>query len=208
MTQKVIDPNTGVETTVSDSSVRNAVESEQAVYKVTRDGPNRIRVYDVIDGTWMGPIDAGFAYQDYLRKVVFKCSCCNFTTSREHQVAEHVSLVFTTADVHRDATLEMHVEGGESWQQCSGCGHKFRTAKRAGGKHLEMVQAAPAAHKGAEELLMKRFALGPSEPTILGRTPVPTGEVSGEMEPEAKVSRSSHRRHRSRRRRNKGKVGE
>jgi len=206
VTQKVIDPNTGVESVVSDSAVRNAVESERPVYRMTRDGPTKVKIFDVIDKTWLGPIAPNLAYQDYLLKVVFKCSACNFTTPRENQVAEHIRAVFNGQSIHADATLETVIDNGIAWQFCSGCGGKFRAGKRAGNKHLEAVQGAPVVHVGASELMMKRFALEPSEPMIMKRTPVHSGEVLSVVEPEAKVMRSSRRRHRSRRGRNKGDV--
>ena len=201
MTQKVIDPNTGREMAVSDSAVRNAVESEQTIYKATREGPTKIRVYDVIDGTWTGPVAPNLAYQDYLRKVVFKCSACNFTTARQNQVGQHVRSVFTAHQTHTNATLSTKSEGGYTWQECSGCGGRFSIGRMAGEKHLELIRTAPPAHVGAEELMVKRFALEPSEPVILGRQPVQAGENFIVTEPEAVVIRSSRRRRRSRRRR-------
>lgn len=201
MTQKVIDPNTGREMAVSDSAVRNAVESEQTIYKATREGPNKIRVYDVIDRTWTGPVAPNLAYQNYLRKVVFKCSACNFTTARKNQIEQHVRAVFTAHQTHTNATLSTKAEGGYTLQECSGCGGRFSIGRMAGEKHLELIRTAPPAHVGAEELMVKRFALEPSEPVILGRQPVQAGENFIVTEPEAVVTRSSRRRRRSRRRR-------
>ena len=201
MTQKVIDPNTGREMAVSDSAVRNAVESEQTIYKATREGPTKIRVYDVIDGTWTGPVAPNLAYQNYLRKVVFKCSACNFTTARQNQVGQHVRSVFTAYQTHTNATLSTHAEGGSTWQECSGCGGRFRIGRMAGEKHLESIRTSPPAHVGAEELTVKRFALEPSEPVVMGRQSISVDESLVVMEPEAKVMRSSRRRQRSRRRR-------
>ena len=201
MTQKVIDPNTGREMAVSDSAVRNAVESEQTIYKVTRDGPGKLRVFDVIDRTWTGPIAPNFVHQHYLRKVIFKCSACNFTTSRQNQIGQHVRSVFNAHRTHTQATLQVHAEGGSTWQECSGCGGRFRIGRMAGEKHLESIRSAPSAHVDAEELTVKRFALEPSEPVVMGRQSISVDESLVVMEPEAKVMRSSRRRQRSRRRR-------
>jgi hypothetical protein len=201
VTQKVIDPNTGREMAVSDSAVRNAVESEQAIYKATREGPSKVRAFDVIDRTWTGLISPNFVHQHYLHKVVFKCSACNFTTSRQNQIGQHVRSVFTAHKTHVNAVLSTHAEGGSTWQECSGCGGRFRIGRMAGEKHLESIRTAPPAHVGAEELTVKRFALEPSEPVVMGRQSISIDESLIVMEPEAKVMRSSRRRQRSRRRR-------
>ena len=46
---------------------------ERALLLTQNSGPtSRIRLYDRVDGTWTAPMDRNFAFQDHLKKVVWK----------------------------------------------------------------------------------------------------------------------------------------
>jgi hypothetical protein len=198
-------------------------ESPANVARIHYEGPNRIRLYDCVDGTWTAPLEQGMVFNHYLRKVVYKCSACNFSTVFEtggSSVERHVTGVLERYELHQGAAVEATVfpfsGGSEMGQLCTGCSGQFTSRKQQGTKHLAHVLSLGEAHQGSVRLLvMKQFALEPSESVLLGERlvrednePVLVGmAVSNDSEgPEAMVKRSGTKRRRRHRNRNKGKV--
>lgn len=195
----IIDPQTGTEKVVSqrehDALINAVVDDKRgSLYELQTDRPDAIRLWDMIDNAWTRPLPQALATSYYLRKVVFKCSACIFTTPYEKLVAPHIRGVMESADQHGSAEVipTPPVPGYEPGQQCSGCGAVFTARKNQGRRHLDTVLKMAPEHKGAKELLIRRFALGPpAVPPVAKATQEPVVH-SGERR------EGKRRRHRSR----------
>jgi hypothetical protein len=195
-----------------------AVASEKHVYWNPLEEARRSRVWDTVDQAWSKPLLEGDVFGLYLRKVVYKCSVCDFTSSRTSDVLSHTNRVMGQGELHIDAELEPF-EGANRTRglHCTGCDTDFLSRAGQGRKHLNKVQVDFESHAGqVEELAIMRFTLSPSEPPILKRVVVREGLlVLPRNEPDedkggpdsAQVVRSIAPPNRKRRRRHKSRRG-
>ena len=185
----ILDQSTGVEREVSESeyqALRNEVrgEARDAVYTERQEGAGSTAVWDCVDGSWTAPLPNEYVHRHYLQKVVARCSACTFTSSFDGDVAKHVEQIRRDLVAHEGARLTEPVSqvGVEPVQTCTGCGAGFRMAGYRGQRHLEQIAEMKRNHGRVELLVMKRFALEPSEPMVLHREVLVDGPVSRQVE--------------------------
>jgi hypothetical protein len=185
----ILDQSTGVEREVSDAeyqALRNEVRGEQrdAVYTERQEGAGSTAVWDCVDKTWSAPLPNEYVYKHYLQKVVARCSACTFTSAFDGDIAKHVEQIQRDLLAHQGARLTEPVSqvGLEPVQTCTGCGASFRMAGYRGQRHLEQIAGMEKNHDRVELLVIKRFALEPSEPIVLRREVVVDGPVSRQVE--------------------------
>ncbi len=182
-----------------------------ATYIATTDGPRSLRIWDCIEKQWMErPVPDYLAHQVTLRQVVIKCSACDFTTTFEGGVKQHLERLLKAANEHQEAVitaLPPQPGQGIGSTQCSGCGAVFAARKNQGQRHLETALALPSSHTRVEEVRIQRYSLGPVEPVVLKRTvileakapkatvgPVASQVVRSEVAAKRKRRRSHNRR--------------
>ena len=185
----ILDQSTGVEREVSESeyqALRNEVrgEARDAVYTERQEGAGSTAVWDCVDGSWTAPLPNEYVHRHYLQKVVARCSACTFTSTFDGDVAKHVEQIHRDLVAHEGARLTEPVSqvGLEPVQTCTGCGAGFRMAGYRGQRHLEQIAEMKRNHGRVELLVMKRFALEPSEPMVLHREVLVDGPVSRQVE--------------------------
>jgi hypothetical protein len=203
----IVDERTGREREVDDATyrrMRHETASEQpnrdALITLSRDGPAPIALWDCIDNTWTKPLPSETC-TTYLRKQVFKCSLCDYTTiwrAGATGILAHVSQVKERFAEHEGAALgEPTLNEGVPIRICSGCGYAFQAA--SGMKHLNQVIEMGVVHRTeVEGLLINRFALGPSEPVVHHREMLSAGL---EVHPEELATPPQKSRRRKRRKR-------
>jgi hypothetical protein len=180
-----------------------ATEERDILFTQNGGENTRIRLYNHVDGIWTVPVDRNFALQDYLKKVVWKCTACTYTSIYDGQGEVHVRQIMQRARSHENARLEEERSPhGGPIIRCSGCGAGFRQARR----HLaevhieEAVRMAPV-HRNAGQVLIHHFGLEDSAVEVLART---NGQ---ENTPDLVVNQGEWRRGRRKRsRRNRQKV--
>jgi hypothetical protein len=205
----ILDQSTGVEREVSTAeyqALRNEIRGEHrdAVYTERQEGAGSMAVWDCVDGTWSAPLPIEYIYQHYLQKVVARCSACTFTSSFDGDIAKHVEQIKRDFVAHEGARLTEPISqvGLQPVQHCTGCGASFRMAGYRGQRHLEQLAEMKRNHGRVELLVIKRFALEPSEPVVLHREVVVDGPVSRQaerIEPPQRAGKR-HRRKRGHRR--------
>ena len=165
--------------------------------------PQAMRIWDCIDQSWTSPLVKVRVYDQYLSKRVVKCSACTYTTvffasSLKGNLAGHIEQVQKQAREHdsAEATQPVPNERGMPSQICTGCGFPFQVGQTAG--HIMQARVMGASHQRVEALLMNRFALEPSEPTIFHREMVVDGGQPEVAEPET-PPQTGRRRKRKRR---------
>lgn len=167
------------------------------------DRPEGVRLWDCLDQSWSGATPRAMAYEKNMAKVVGKCSACMFTTSAEQQpltqvnlVRNHAQNVYKTAAEHQGAIQTLLADG--SGHQCTGCGFIFALGKNRAQRHLTNILEAAVTHSEVDALLLRRYALEPSEPIVYRREHVYSHE--GMVGPVVtQVERKRRKRHRSRR---------
>jgi hypothetical protein len=151
--------------------------------------PAPLRIWDCLDQTWTSPIVRVRVFDQYLNKRTVKCSACRYTTFVNHarqgngaqmvgtlkdQLAGHIQNVQKLAQDHVDAEVgETVMNNGQSSQICTGCGLTLPFGKVL--RHIVDIRAESADHQRVEALLLNRFTLEPSEPTIFFREVVVDG---------------------------------
>lgn len=200
----IVDPQTGRERVVTETEHGRLRENApgDALLTATHNGVDSIRIWDCIDQTWASPVPQEFAYKVYLRKVVLKCSACNYTTSYGNGVASHAQQAYQAWKEHEGAEIIV----GDQQQRCTGCNTGFTSHKRLGQRHLERVLLDGPEHIRVEELALRRFSLEPSEPVIHRRKLVfdVAGPLVSQVERSAEP-RKRKRRHRRNRARHNGR---
>lgn len=157
-------------------------------------------------------------YEHYLPKRVVKCSACEYVTFVKHEAREDVKrgAVIPVVGALRDH-LTSHIDSineriarhagadagapilndrGVASQICSGCGNQFQVGLAS--QHIEQIRIMSVIHQGVEALVVNRFALEPSEPTIFYREVVVAGPEVNQVAPIASP-RKGRRRKRGRR---------
>ena len=167
------------------------------------DGQKAIRIWDCIEGGWSGPFDPQQVYEKYLRKVVFKCSLCNFSSIKEGDVKAHAVQARATAEQHRGVGKVL--QSGES-SVCPGCGFTFSARKLQLQAHIANSQKNTHQEE-VQEQIVRRYSLEEqSEPVMLGVTSV-AGPVASQVawSPAPIPTGGRRRRRRRRARGNRGR---
>jgi hypothetical protein len=173
------------------------------LYQPTQQGaPDRVPLWDVIDGTWTPPLDESHAFKYYLKKTVFKCSACAFADLRFDSVETHVELLYETVAVHAGAKIENQPKGdGTTVLGCSACTQSFQGRPGRAYEHLFDIEQDAQAHQGAVSQVIRRFSLEPVElpsPAIVKHTNG-HGQHPGTRAGEELRVRSVHKRKRGKR---------
>ena len=162
---------------------------------------HHVRFWDCIDETWTLPLPKA-RMADYLSKRVVRCSCCTYTTNILHwgqdgSISTHTTNIRAQVKSHEQATLSAPVltERGVGTELCSGCGFPFQVGK--GLEHIVRIRGLGASHQSVEAILVNRFALTQSEPTIFDRK-VMVGPDASQVEPDTSPRKSGRRRRRKR----------
>ena len=165
--------------------------------------PQPLRLWDCIDESWTSPMVRIRAMDTYLPKRLVKCSACDYTTVFRYNtlggnIQPHIDQVHERAEGHRDAEAMMpnQTERGVANQLCTGCGMPFQVGKAM--PHIMETRAMSASHQRVEALLMNRFALEPSQPTIFARESVVEGPEVRQVKADAPPSNGRRRRRRTR----------
>jgi len=183
---------------IVDESGRDAI-----LFNVDSSEANKIKLWDLVDHTWTGPLEKGVAMEHYLAKVVFKCSGCTETALYEGHIEQHLVQLKSGYESHRDAELHQGIgEGGRVNLTCTGCGAPLSMRKNQGNKHIERICNDYDAHIKAgtiDVVLTHRYATSPS---VSMPQEVTNSVVIGDKQPEVdRVNRSVDDRPRKRRRR-------
>ena len=206
----IIDPTTNTEREVDEATyrrMRQSVEtdSRENLITVVGDREDSVALWDCADGTWTSPIPKNLAYQHYLRKLVYKCSSCMFTSIFENDMGTHINSVREQALQHRDAEVVSQMIGDRAMQTCTGCGQAFQARKNQGHRHLEAIQKQTLGHVGTESVFMHRFSLTASEPTVLKTSPLGGVDTEG-LRTSTVEQRPERPKRRRRRGRSKGRL--
>lgn len=78
---------------VSDAQFRQRWDSGNGGVAIERSGDQieKLKLYDMVDGTWTNPIESSMVYGHYLRKEVVKCSACTYTSVYDRDVVNHAA---------------------------------------------------------------------------------------------------------------------
>ena len=86
---------------IVDESGRDAV-----LFDVSASEIGKIKIWDCVDGTWTEPLEKGLAMEHYLRKLIYKCSCCIDASLFEADIKKHLTQLKLSYEIHKDAQLE------------------------------------------------------------------------------------------------------
>jgi len=146
---------------IVDESGRDAV-----LFDVNSSESNKIKLWDCVDNTWTQPLEKGSAMEHYLRKVIYKCSCCTEASLFQADINKHLTQLKTSYELHKDAQLERGLgDGGIMSVMCSGCGTPFSMRKNQGQKHIDRIKEDYESHVevgSINVLLMHRYVMSPS----------------------------------------------
>ena len=165
--------------------------------------PQPLRLWDCVDQSWTSPMVRIRAMDTYLPKRVVKCSACEYTTvfrydSLAGNIQPHINQLLKQSQDHHDAEAmtPTMAERGVAIQLCTGCGMPFQVGRAM--PHIMEMRAISASHQRVEALLMNRFALEPSQPTIFARQVVVDGPEVHQVEADTPPSNGRRRRRRTR----------
>tara|TARA_R110002020_G_C16183265_1_gene765015 strand:+ start:577 stop:1239 length:663 start_codon:yes stop_codon:yes gene_type:complete len=173
-----------------------------------------VNLLDTVDGTTLKVLDETHAERKYLKKIVWRCSACTFTTPAEgtythESIFKHIDATLLSSDEHQDAFVTTMQVENYTKHQCSTCGVQFLTL-RDFNKHIEIQKNGRAAHKNASALFVHRFVRSGSavpEPLrIVAHDGVFT-DVEIQQPVSRQTERKRHRRGKRGGRRNKQGVG-
>ncbi len=120
-----------------------------------------VNLLDTVDGTTLKVLDETHAERKYLKKIVWRCSACTFTTPAEgtythESIFKHIDATLLSSDEHQGAFASSMQVDNYTKHQCSTCGVQFLTL-RDFNKHIEIQKNGRAAHKNASALFVHRF---------------------------------------------------
>ena len=150
--------------------------------RVESDKGRSVNLLDTVDGSTLKVLDESHAERKYLKKLVWRCSVCTFTTSAEgtytHEpIFKHIEDVTRSSDEHHGATASIVQVESYAKHQCSACGTQF-LSRKGFDNHVESRMGGRAAHTNASALFVHRFVRSGSavpEPLrIVARDGVPT----------------------------------
>jgi hypothetical protein len=178
-----------------EAEARKWVEAERApeLAKVHREGPEKVRLWDVVDGGWTKPFDRRQAFEQFLRLEVLRCTACTYTSVHSGQVGQHIE----TVRKHHNVRPEPDSEGTE---RCPACDARARPGTIR--QHIMTMQAATFAHQSAREVKQRRYALEPSVPVVavpVAAIPVAAAAPAGPHGTEVERRQATRPRRRRRR---------
>ena len=139
---------------------------DAVLFDVDSSESNKIKLWDCVDETWTQPLEKGSAMEHYLRKVIYKCSCCTEASLFEKDIRQHLTQLKLSYELHKDAQLERGLgDGGTMAVMCSGCGTPFSMRKNQGQKHINRIKEDYESHVKVgtiDVLLMHRYVMSPS----------------------------------------------
>lgn len=186
-------------------ALQREVSGERRDYLLTSstDGSSKIKLWDCITQDWTRPLPGGLAYKHYMRKVIVKCSICDFASTYDKGVAQHIQAVEQNAETHSEAKVTTRIgERGNTVQICSGCDAEFSARKNQAKKHIESINTNVKIHTGKiEAYLVNQFSLQPSEPVIMRSELIRDGTPEVNQKERNAIPRLRRRRSR----RNRGK---
>ena len=196
---RLLNPQTTAEEEISDASVEDLAVKRGSVLTGSREGPQRVRMYDLVDGTWTVPMEAGAVHGHYLKKYVSKCSACGFATMKPSfdGVERHIKKVAEDYRLHKGAKVVRQDSEHGVVERCSSCGQRWIVRPGRGQQHIDSAVQAGPLHKDARGMITLRYSLeAPRKPVL------PTVHPNGHAGPETgKVDWSLMQRQRGRRRR-------
>jgi transcription elongation factor Elf1 len=146
---------------IVDESGRDAV-----LFDVSASEIGKIKIWDCVDGTWTEPLEKGLAMEHYLRKLIYKCSCCIDASLFEADIKKHLTQLKLSYEIHKDAQLERGLgDSGVMTVMCSGCGSSFSMRKNQGQRHIDRIKEDYESHVevgSINVLLMHRYVMSPS----------------------------------------------
>ena len=164
-----------------------------AARSVMPDAPNRMRLWDMVDGTSM-MMDAKRAMSLYLRMVTNRCTACTEASPRDGDVENHIRNVAALAAAHEKAeTVEVTTPNGTGLR-CTACQQAFISRPLNAAKHIRKAKDDGPKHIGAKVILINRYSLTPPV-----QIPGPTLVEPASLEPETRQVERTRRRRRHRR---------
>ena len=175
----ILDPQTGREQVVDDSAFRQMqrqLANEQAdhIVRMVDNGEPTLRLWDCVDGSLSSPLPESLALKHYLRKVVYKCSWCSFSSVFDDGVANHLQ----TRRRQIQNWEEQTVRSNDCQGQC--------------------------ATRATDEVVMYRFSLESSEPRVIATKRVLDGLEASQVERSLGPQKRKRRRRRHRSGRSNG----
>ena len=172
---------------------QQAMQSVETVSEAN-EAEAKVRMYDTIDGTWTGPLNQRAVETFHLRKVVYACSVCQWTSIWEGQFQEHVKTARMQYKMHSKAELlPSPTENGLAFR-CTGCSSAFSMPGRVQ-LHIEGILRQTAGHEGAQSVMARRFALeAPVTPAKTQAVVAVASQLERTVVPQKR--RGRHRRHR------------
>jgi len=190
----------GKGTPTSESDYRHLVEQQGRVLQVGSDGDQRISLFDQVTKDWTKPLSQSAAMQTYIRKVAIICSACNYVTSFDGGVENHLRQMRTAAEYHEGAELvDLQDNSRPGAKKCTGCDGVFSARKQQARKHLDAILSAPAKHRDVKRIKLLQYTLGASEPVVLEEVHL-NGDGPKHLPTEGPEVRRVERRGRRRRR--------
>ena len=153
------------------------------------------RLWDTIDEAWTSPLPRESLQVYHLRKVVWRCSACTFSSIYDGSVEKHVPAVLAKSKEHEDAEIrESTSERGEYRLRCSRCDATF-SRYPDGQQHLsDIIEKTVPLSNGVTARLQHRFAWSPSEPFLLQEVSVNGTVISADRTDEGTQAERSQRR--------------
>lgn len=140
----VVNPQTGRDQMVDDTTFRQmqrqlANEQSDTIVRMVDSGEPTVQLWDCVDGSLSSPFPQSLAYAHYLRKVVYKCSECKYSSAFDGGVASHVGARRRQIQAGETPTVRSN--------DCQGA----------------------CATSAIDEVVMYRFSLESSEPRVISR---------------------------------------
>lgn len=180
------------------SAYAPAAQAMQAVevVKEASEAEAKVQLYDMIDHTWTRPLNQRAAETFHLRKVVYTCSACQWTSTWEPQFKEHLKQVQSQRRMHAKADMLPSPTPNGLAYLCTGCSSAFSVPARVQ-MHVDSVMRQTAGHENATLVLARRFALEAPVTTMNGASPLRVVAVASQSERTVVPHKRSgrHRRH-------------
>ena len=133
--------------------------SETDVYVSEYDRTRDFTLRDCVDGTLLR-VGEPAAVTRYLRKLIWRCSACTFTTIVDRQVEQHIAGEMMRTKSHARARMkQVEVNGHGLCRRCTGCGTTFSLSIGDGEAHLASARKTAEMHRDAKGIFMRRYAM-------------------------------------------------
>ncbi len=116
-------------------------------------------IFDVISQTWTKPIP-NYLTEMYLKRMVFVCSCCIYSSGAIGDIVNHHKLVKDESYSHKTAEIKDIQSDNGIIFSCTGCPAKFTTRTKAE-NHLDFKKQSSKVHVNPTVLDLKQYSLEP-----------------------------------------------